>query len=229
MFVVPGVPAFGALAWAVGTPAQQAPSPRLPGNRNWPRIQPFEHTYNFGRPQDMYLRFPVLAVSGKPVYFMECASPESERARAAGFRASHQFECRLLLPEATSAAETQLLESPHGGPESAARSGFTWNQLNGDCYRYTDYGGQRVFHLRNLRLIITLSNVRPGPETRIGNRRYEHSLQGFTIRLQGFFDPTVNTEFAAPSHYEPPKALAPDPGMGLLDCKAPAVKHAGAQ
>lgn len=173
----------------------------------------------------MYLRLPVLAVTGRPAYVIECASLESERARAAGFRVSRQFECRLSIPEAKSATEMQLLaESSHAVPESAGRSGFTWNQLNGDCYHYPDYGGQRIFRLRNLRLIITLSNVRLGPETRIGNRPYEHSLQGFTVRLQGFFDPTATTEFPAPSHYEPPKALAPGPAMGELDCKVAARK-----
>jgi hypothetical protein len=178
----------------------------------------------------MYLRFMVQGATGKPVYVMECASPESERAHAAGLHVNQQFECRLSLPEAASGAETQLLaESPHGGAESAARSAFTWNQLTGDCFRYKDYGGERVFHLRNIRLIVTLSNVRLGPETRIGNRRYEHSIQSFTIRLQGFFDPTAKTEFAAPSHYEPPKPLSSDPGMGLLDCKVPALRPAAGE
>jgi hypothetical protein len=221
-----GVHAFGARAWAAEASPQQGQNPQPPGNRNWPRIQPFDRVYSFGRPQDMYLHQPVLAVTGKPAYVIECASPENERARAAGFQASRQFECRLSVYGATSGAEMQLLaESSHASPESG-RGAFTWNQLNGDCVRYPDYGSQRIFHLRNIRLIITVSNVRLGPETRIGNRRYEHAIQGFTIRLQGFFDPTATTEFAASSHYEPPKALKPDPAMSLLDCKVPVLKSA---
>jgi hypothetical protein len=224
-----GAPVFGRPAWSAGVPAQQTQNPQPPAAGNWPRIQPFDRVYNFGRPQDMYLHLPVLAVTGKPAYVIECASPESERARAAGFRASRQFECRLSLPEATSAAEMQLLaESSRAVPEAANRSVFTWNQLEGDCYRYPDYGGQRVFRLRNLRLIVTLSDVRLGPETRIGNRLYKHSLQGFTIRLQGFFDPATTTEFSVPSPYEPPKALAPNPAMGLADCRAPVRKASAA-
>jgi hypothetical protein len=222
-----GAPVFGALAQPAGPPAV---SPHVAESRSWPRIQPFDRIYNFGRPQDMYLRWPVLGATGKPIYFIECASPESEPAPAAGFRARGQFECRLSLPQAASAAEMQLLAEPgHPAPEAAGRAEFTWNQLNGDCYRYPDYGGQRIFHLRNIRLIITVSNVRLGAETRIDGRAYQHSLQGLTIRLQGFFDPAAATEFAAASHYQPPKALAPDPAMGLLDCKVPALKPAGAR
>ena len=191
---------------------------------NWPRIQPFDRTYSFGRPQAMYVRLPVLAMTGKPAYFLECASPESDRARSAGFRTSHEFECRLSLPDAKSAAAMQLL-APQPVPEPAGRAEFTWNQLNGDCLRYPDFGGQRIFHLRNLRLTVTVSDVRFGPETRIGNRLYKHSLQGFVLHLQGFYDPAATTEFAAPSRYEPPKALAADPASGLLDCKVPALKH----
>ena len=191
---------------------------------NWPRIQPFDRTYSFGRPQDMYARLPVLAMTGKPAYFLECASWESERARAAGFRTSHEFECRLSLPDAKSAAELQLLVS-HAAGDSAGRVDFTWNQLTGDCLRYPDYGGQRIFRLRNLRMTVAVSDVRLGPETRIGNRLYKHSLQGFVLHLQGFYDPAATTEFAAPSRYEPPKALAANPASGLLDCKVPALKH----
>ena len=35
---------------------------------SWPRIQPFDRLYNFGRPQDMYLSLPILAVNGKSAY-----------------------------------------------------------------------------------------------------------------------------------------------------------------
>ena len=175
----------------------------------------------------MYVRLPVLAMTGKPAYFLECASSESERARAAGFRTSHEFECRLSLPDAKSAADLQLL-APQPVPEPSGRAEFTWNQLNGDCLRYPDYGGQRIFRLRALRLSVTVSDVRFGPETRIGSRLYQHSLQGFVLHLQGFYDPAATTEFAAPSRYEPPKALAADPASGLLDCKVPALKRSAA-
>jgi len=175
----------------------------------------------------MYVRLPVLAMTGKPAYFLECASPESERARAAGFRTSHEFECRLSLPDAKSAADLQLL-APQPVPEPSGRAEFTWNQLNGDCLRYPDFGGQRIFRLRALRLSVTVSDVRLGPETRIGKRLYKHSLQGFVLHLQGFYDPAATTEFAAPSRYEPPKAPAADPASGLLDCKVPVLKHSAA-
>ena len=194
---------------------------------NWPRIQPFDRTYSFGRPQDMYVRLPVLAMTGKPAYFLECASPESERARAAGFRTSHEFECRLSLPDAKSAADLQLL-APQPVPEPSGRAEFTWNQLNGDCLRYPDFGGQRIFRLRALRLSVTVSDVRLGPETRIGNRVYRHSLQGFVLRLQGFFDPTATTEFAAAPRYGPPKTTAPSADTELLDCKKPVLRSSRA-
>ncbi len=69
---------------------------------SWPRIQPFDRIYNFPRPQDMYLSLPILAVNGRPAYILECASPENPRARAESFHPTHEFECRLSLPGATS-------------------------------------------------------------------------------------------------------------------------------
>jgi hypothetical protein len=219
--LAPAVLGLGA-GWSAAQPYQAAQVSSE--SRNWPRIQPFDRTYSFGRPVDMYLHLPLLAVTGKPAYVLECASPESERARAAGFHASQEFECRLSLPGAKTPAEAQLLARP---AEAAPRNAFTWNQLNGDCFRYPDYGAQRIFQLRNLRLVLILSNVRFGPETRIGNRVYKHSLQGFSLRLQGFFDPIATSEFPVPSRYEPPKTLASD-ATGQLDCKVPVLRSTAA-
>jgi hypothetical protein len=194
----------------VGEPAHTA---------SWPRIQPFERSYNFPRPQDMSLSLPILAVNGRPAYILECASPENARARAEDFHPTREFECRLSLPGATRAADSQLLaEGP--GKASLPTTGFNWNQLSGDCYRYPDYGGQRVFRLRDMRLILTVSNVLFSPSSPAG-KRY---IQGLTLQVKGFYDPTALSEFPAPSHYDEPKPLAPDQPAGPLDCKTPALK-----
>lgn len=191
---------------------------------SWPRIQPFDQHYNFPRPQDMYLSLPVLAANGRPVYTLECASPESARARAAGFHPAREFECRLSLRGATRAPDDQLLTDGHS-KDSLPTAGFTWNQLAGDCYRYPDYGGQRVFRLRNMRLVITVSNVLFTPELGSG-QIHKRSIQGLTVQLQGFYDPAALSEFPAPSRYEQPKPLVASQPGGLLDCKRPVLKHA---
>lgn len=187
---------------------------------SWPRILPFDRNYNFPRPQDMYLNLPIQTVNGKAVYILECASPENARARAEGFHATYELECRLSLPGATLAADNQLLTDSKAGTVNQA--GFNWNQLIGDCYRYPDYGGQRILRLRNMRLIITATNVLFSPI-----QSSKRSIQGLTLRVQGFYDPTALGEFAAPSHYEEPKPLAPDQPAGLLNCRKPVVKSAG--
>jgi hypothetical protein len=190
---------------------------------SWPRIQPFDHTYNFGRPQDMYLSLPILAVTGKPAYTLECASPENAHARAESFHYTREFECRLSLPGATQAPDAQLLVNSSNKTASLSQAGFNWNQLNGDCYRYPDYGAQRILRLRNLRLLITVSNVRFAPEVRTGQAG-KRSIQGLTVHLQGFYEPAALSEFPAPSRYEEPKPLLPNEPAGLLDCKKPVLK-----
>jgi len=187
---------------------------------SWPRIQPFDRLYNFGRPQDMYLSLPILAVNGKQTYILECASPENVRARAESFHYTREFECRLSLPGATKAPDLQLLTD---GPGKASQAGFNWNQLIGPCYRYPDYGAERNFRLRDMRLTITLSNVIFGPEVRAG-KGHKRSLQGMTAHVQGFFDPGASREFPAPSRYEEPKPLLPDQPAGQLDCIRPILK-----
>jgi hypothetical protein len=193
---------------------------------SWPRIQPFDQHYNFPRPQDMYLSLPVLAVTGRPAYILECASPENARARAQGFRPTREFECRLSLPGATRAPDDQLL-TDGSGKAALPTAGFTWNQLNGDCYRYPDYGGQRIFRLRNMRLVITVSNVLFGSEVRSGQAG-KRFIQGLTIHVEGFYDPTALNEFPVPSRYVEPKPLVPDQPAGLLDCKRPVLKSSAA-
>jgi hypothetical protein len=189
---------------------------------SWPRILPFDRNYNFPRPQDMYLSLPIQAVNGKPIYILECASPENARARAEGFRASYEFECRLSLPGATRAPDNQLLTNGKAG--AANQAGFNWNQLIGDCYRYPDYGGERILRLRNMRLLITATNVLFSPGQ--SSKRF---IQGLTLRVQGSYDPTALGEFAAPSHYEEPKPQTPDQPAGLLNCRKPVVNPAGAR
>jgi hypothetical protein len=200
----------------------------LAAAESWPRIQPLDHNYNFGRPQDMYLSLPILAVTGKPAYILECASPENARARAESFHYSREFECRLALPGATQAPDTQLLTDGSSKAGSLSQSGFNWNQLNGDCYRYPDYGGQRVFHLRNLRLLITVSDVRLTPEVRTA-QVHNRSLQGLTVHVQASYDPAALSEFPVPSRYQEPKPLLPDQPAGQLDCKKPLLKPSTAE
>jgi hypothetical protein len=190
---------------------------------SWPHILQFDREYNFARPQDMYLSLPILAVSGKPAYILECASPESPRARTESFHYTREFECRLALPGATGAPDTQLLTGGAAKTGLLSQTGFNWNQLNGDCYRYPDYGGQRIFRLRDMRLVITVSNVRFTPEVRTA-RAYKRSIQGLTLRVQGFYDPGALNEFPAPSRYQEPKPLLPDQPTGQLDCMRPVLK-----
>lgn len=187
---------------------------------DWPRIRPFENTFSFARTQDMYLRVSILNVLGKPAYVLECASPEAAAAHHVDLRSTRQFECRLS-PEGSDA---QLLAAPGRSGAEAERSGFNWNQVNLNCQRYPDYGAERVFLLRNMRLIVTLSNVRLGPETRVGTRNYQHSLQTMTVQVRGFQDAAAIGEFAAPARFEAPRPLAAGDPNGLLDCKNPIPK-----
>jgi hypothetical protein len=193
---------------------------------SWPRIQPFDRNYNFPRPQDMYLSLPILSVTGRPAYILECASPENARARAEGFHPAHEFECRLLLPGAP-AADNLLLSEGSKRDASPSPAGFNWNQLSGPCYRYPDYGGQRTFRLRDMRLVVTVSNVLFTPELRDGQSR-KRSIQRLTLHVQGFFDPAATNDFAAPSRYEAPKPLLPDQPSGPRDCKKPVLKPSSA-
>lgn len=172
----------------------------------------------------MYLSLPILGVNGKPAYILECASPENVRARAEGFHYTREFECRLSLPGATKAPDTQLLTDGSG---KASQAGFNWNQVIGPCYRYPDYGAERNFRLRDMRLTITLSNVIFGPEVRAGQGN-KRSLQGMTVHVQGFFDPGASREFPAPSRYEEPKPLLPDQPAGQLNCIPPILKPSSA-
>ena len=190
---------------------------------SWPRIHPFDHNFNFARPQDMYLSLSIQTVTGKLAYILECASPENARARAESFHYTHEFECRLALPGATHAPDNQLLTDGSSKAGSMSQAGFNWNQLIGPCYRYPDYGAERNFRLRNLRLAITLSNVIFGPEVRTG-QGHKRSLQGMTVHVQGFFDPGASREFPASSRYEEPRPLLPDQPAGQLDCIRPILK-----
>jgi hypothetical protein len=190
---------------------------------SWPHILPFDREYNFARPQDMFVSLPILAVSGKPAYLLECASPESPRAKTESFHYTREFECRLALPGATHAPDTQILTDSSSKAGLLGQTGFNWNQLNGDCYRYPDYGGQRIFRLRDMRLVITVSNARFTPEVSTG-QAHKRSIQGLTVHLQGFYDPGAASEFPAPSRYQEPKPLRPDQPAGQLDCIKPVLK-----
>ena len=194
---------------------------------SWPRIEPFDRSYNFPQPKFMYLSLPILAVSGRPAYILECASPENARARAEGFHFTREFECRLSIPGATRPPDNQLLVESSGKAGSTSTAGFNWNQLNGDCYRYPEFGAQRIFRLRNMRLVITVSNIIFTPEVHQA-QTHKRSIQGLTVHVAGFYDPTALSEFPAPSRYEPPKPLVPDQPAGLLDCRKPVLKSSAA-
>ena len=132
----------------------------------------------------MYLSLPILAVSGRPAYILECASPENARARAEGFHFTREFECRLSIPGATRPPDNQLLVESSGKAGSTSTAGFNWNQLNGDCYRYPEFGAQRIFRLRNMRLVITVSNVIFTPEVHQA-QTHKRSIQGLTVHVAG--------------------------------------------
>lgn len=192
---------------------------------NWPRILPFEHLYNFGRPQDMYLNLPIRAANGKLAYILSCASPENPHAPAGNAAHRRQFECRLSLPDARTAADSQLLTGDSGSDrEWTNRAGFSWNQVTGECARYPDYGIQRIFRLRNMRLIITLSSVRLLPNAE-GNKEYKYQIHSMTVRVQGFYDPSALSPVAMPSKYQEPEPVKAGDFGGPLVCKAPVLKH----
>lgn len=191
----------------------------------WPKIQPFEKAYTFNSEEEMYLHFDVPDVNGKTAYFVECASPSNTHAKVENFAYSRQFECRLSLLRAKSLPESQLLvDRVDADREWMSRGGFTWNQITGRCSEYPDYGSQRAFRLRNLKLVITISGVRLGSPSRNEDLGYKHSIQGLTVHLTGSYDPQATGAVAGPSRFEEPKSInTGDPG-GLLSCEKPLLR-----
>src|SRR6185312_17127492 len=84
----------------------------------WPQVRAFQKHFTFDDPKFMYLNVPVMDVSGRTVYVLECASPwdthadmRNRQLNPIGYSWTGQFACRLGIPGAAMLPDDQLLVS----------------------------------------------------------------------------------------------------------------------
>jgi hypothetical protein len=186
---------------------------------SWPTIQPFDQSFTFKSPQEMYLRLPIKDVMGKDAYIVECASPLASDERVRGFPYSHDFECRVALPDAKSLPDTQLLAlDANIVKEWQSRGGFWWSELMPACQDYPFWGTTRVFRLRHMRITITLSDIDMVPAVKKTDADPYYRLRGLKVSLHGEVDNKANRVFGGYTRYAEPYLMNENEPRGYLNC-----------
>lgn len=122
----------------------------------WPPIEGLEREYQFSHQNEARVEVTIRDQDGNPEYRLECGNYLDDSNR--DFYFSGDFECRL---ESLYSEETVSTLFTYNEPQSAdweSRAVFYAGHFAGPC-RSSPHGGKpRVFHLRNMEIILEISD-----------------------------------------------------------------------
>lgn len=189
--------ALAAILGATGVNAEHAQGTR------WPTIRPLDEVFRINDPSTAVVRTFVRDGSGKQIYLFVCRTGDDESVPNVNY--AGDLDCRLIPAEHGEVEENLLIETPDVAAWYSRGRMFA-TELQGDCARYPEYGRQRTFRLRGLKLTMTYEDVHVVEPTADGHTR----LASYRLHVRVIPDSAATREIAESSGYLDPSRQVPD-------------------
>ncbi len=124
--------------------------------QSWPTIEPISGEVVFSDPSKAMLKIDIIDIHQKPMYSLDCQSGDLEDEN---FNFSGLFQCRLVSKYSKENVSSLLVESIPQTADWEGRSRFLLNQVVGQCALMPDWGAERTFLLRRMRIMLGVRDV----------------------------------------------------------------------
>lgn len=167
-------------------------------SKQWPNVLPVSKEFDVDFSSGwVEIDLPIVGQDGKTKYLFWCRGGTTEKMDAyeekTGFAFAGSFLCRLN--EGDAPEDLSLLQED-GSAVWYSRGQFSAGSLKAGCENYPEFGAVRNFHLRNLRLTLTLRKINFNPDS---------SLSRFRMRVEVQRDKNAFGENAERPRYLPPR------------------------
>jgi hypothetical protein len=165
----------------------------------WPQIAPLSGQVTFASPAEAVVEVKITSPAMNPLYLLSCQSGDRDDK---DFNYSGLFHCRLISLYSKETVSSLLIEDLPQTADWEGRSRFLLNQVVGRCGQLVDWGAERTFRLRGMRIILATHDVELGG-------KMEHPMIGpFTFVYSVQHDDAALTPIASKSPVEKPKWFA---------------------
>lgn len=188
--------ALAAILGATGVRADHAQGTR------WPTIRPLDEVFQINDPSTAVVRTFVRDGSGKQIYLFVCRTGDDESVPNVNY--AGDLGCHLIPAEHGEVEENLLIETP-GVAAWYSRGRMFATELQGDCARYPEYGRQRTFRLRGLKVTMTYEDVHFAEPAADGHTR----LASYRLHVRVVPDSAATREIAESSGYLDPSRQVP--------------------
>jgi hypothetical protein len=125
-------------------------------SQQWPEVTPISGEMVFLNPETAEFHIVVKDIRSHPIYVLSCKSGELEDN---DFNFSGLFHCRMVSLYSKENVSSLLTENLHQTSDWEGRSRFLLNQVIGHCAEMVDWGAERTFVLRGMRIILSVKEV----------------------------------------------------------------------
>jgi hypothetical protein len=125
----------------------------------WPQVKPVIGEITLTDPETAKFQLAITDSQERPSYVLSCQSGDLEDD---DFNFSGLFHCRLISRYSKENVSSLLVESLPQTADWEGRARFLLNQVVGQCADTPDWGAERTFVLRRMRLTLAVHDVRFG-------------------------------------------------------------------
>lgn len=199
------IPAFTQKRWPLIQPAQKIKRITLPNIDDPNHLKEAGVNSNF----DLMIR----SIKGDLLYKIECGNPDRSDAKV--FEYSGDFQCRMIVAGKEVTPVDLLSEVSRSTHDWQSRARFFANEVLGRCGEIIDYGRERTFRLRGMKITLAMSDIQADKSGRVP------TLEGFIFRADAVPDPSAKSWIAE----APRPSLRPESTGCHLDNSVPVHFH----
>jgi hypothetical protein len=143
----------------------------------WSSVKPFSKTFHIVDASTAQILIPIQNPNGHTIYNLACYGPKSQ-PNASDFVYDGEFECRLTEEnKAKSEYSTLFTEDPNQSRDWQSRARFFGSELAGQCGEIPQFGREREFLLRGMRISLQIGDVTFGSNKKLKSFTFTVSVQ----------------------------------------------------
>ena len=127
--------------------------------QSWPEVMPVSGEMVFTDPTKASIQAKVIGINREALYTLVCQSGDLDDK---DFNFSGLFHCRLVSHYSKENVSSLFVENLPQTADWQGRSRFLLNQVVGKCATMPDWGAERTFRLRRMRVVLGIHNVELG-------------------------------------------------------------------
>lgn len=157
----------------------------------WTPVQPAARTMHVADASSARFMLPIRSTDGRVLYTLACFGQRSQ-PKSNDFIYDGDFECRLTTADSTkSRYSTLLAEDVNASRDWQSRARFFGSELEGMCGDIPEFGRNRDFLLRGMRISLRISNA-------TFSSKHELRRFTFTVSIENNNSPAARGEIASP-------------------------------